>query len=131
MVAKFKRWIYLCSTSRNYVYSSSKNKRYSSNFKKDLLIQECYIDSKKLYSFNKLLFKKARPHYSFKKITFIQQIFVFSRNLHSLNKTNKKYIYSFKISSSQSLSFIFPTNQVPGHRRQKHAFNELGRPYPS
>ena len=82
----------------------------------------------------------SRKIYWFKNVIMIQKNYIHSTNfcsrkqihiirsrkLHSFNKTNKKYIFS------QDLKFpVFSTNQVRGNRRQKHAFNELGSPYPS
>ena len=101
-------------------------------------LQERFIDSRMLYWFKKIIFIQQTFVQESKTTLFVQENYSHSTNfcffqeiyIHS-TKPIKKYIYSFKISNSQSLSFIFSTNQVPGHRRQKHAFNELGSPYPS
>ena len=89
-------------------------------FKNVISIQKNYINSTNFCSRKQDNIIPSRKLHS--KFLFFQEIYI-----HSTKPI--KNIYSFKFSSSQSLSFIFSTNQVPGHRRQKHAFNELGRPY--
>jgi len=93
-------------------------------FKNVILIQKNYIHSTNFCSRKQDHIIRSRKLHAFNKFLFFQEMYI-----HSTKPIKK--IYSFKISSSQSLSFIFSTNQVLGHRRQKHAFNELGRPYPS
>ena len=135
MVAKFKKWMYLCST-RAFVFNFKELHLFV--FKEQTILiqlQERFIDSRMLYRFKKIILIQQTFVQESNTTLFLQENYIpnfcFFQEIYIHSTKPIKNIYSFKFSSSQSLSFIFPTNQVPGHRRQKHAFNELGRPYPS